>query len=429
MADSPSVVTMRLLAGLAWSLAVAYGADDPQLVLRRALDDVRLTTHRIPNYTCVETVERNYYSPLANNLPRACHVILEQRLHPTPDLVLKFRSTDRLRFDVAMLPKGEIFSWVGASHFDDRGIAQLVRSGPMGTGAFGSFLTVVFDQDVKEFAYQRTIEEGGRKLMEYAFDVPAADSHYRVQVDDYWTHTPYSGTFRVDAASGTVVTFAARTGELPEAAGSCMTATALDLSKVHIGTSEFLLTQKARQRFVAPDGREIENTTTFANCREYLGESTVRFETVAPGPDPHVKGAEQPRVFSPGLRFQLALEHPIDSTTAAAGDSFEARLVAPLRDSRQRLTVPTGALVRGRILRVEAIHTNPAELVIVFRPEEVDVGNRTISIRAMPDSSDKGKRIPIELPERGEENARVFRFAGDRVVVPLFFRSDWRTVP
>jgi hypothetical protein len=424
------MVTTRLLAGLVWSLAAARAADDPQLVLRRAIDDVRLTTNRIPNYTCVETVERNYYAPLANNLPRACRVILEQRLHPTPDLLLKFRATDRLRFDVAMVPKGEIFSWVGASRFEDRGIAQLVRSGPMGTGAFGSFLTVVFDQDVKQFIYQRTIEEDGRKFLEYAFDVPAGDSHYRVQVDDFWIHTPYSGTFQVDAATGTLARFAARTGELPEAAGSCLTSTALELAKVRIGTGEFLLTQKARQRFVAPDGREIENTTTFANCREYLGESTVRYETAEPGPANRVRAEEEvPRAFSSGLRFQLALDRPIDSTTAAAGDPFEARLVAPLRDSRQRLTAPASALVRGRILRMEAIHTNPGELVMVLRPEEVQVGNRAIAIRAMPDSSGKGKRIPIEMPEPGEDHAGVFRFAGDRVVVPLYFRSDWRTVP
>jgi hypothetical protein len=420
---------MRSMVVLVWSVAAARAADDPQLVLRRALDDARLTTHKIPNYTCVETVERNFYAPLASNLPRACRVILEQRLHPSPDLVLRFRSTDRLRFDVAMLPQGEIFSWVGASRFEDRGIAQLVRRGPMGTGAFGSFLTVVFDQDVKEFVFQKVIEEDRRKFLEYAFDVPAADSHYRVQVDDFWIHTPYSGTFQVDAASGTVVRFAARTAELPEAAGSCMTDTALELAKVHIGTSDFLLTQKARQRFIAPNGQEIENTTTLADCREYLGESKVTFETSDPGPAPHKRPAEErPRVFSPGLRFGLALARPIDSTTAAAGDGFEARLVTPLRDSRNGLAAAAGALIRGRIVRVEAIHTKPAELVMVLRPETVEVGNRAVEIRAMPDSSGKGKRTPIELPEPGEEHAGVFRFAGDRVVVPLFFRSDWHTL-
>jgi len=228
-------------------------------------------------------VERDYYTPLANNnLRRACSVILEQRRHPTLDMTLRLQATDRLRLDVAMIERGEIFSWPGASRFEDGGIAALVRSGAMGTGAFASFLTVVFGQDVKRFTYAGSVEEDGRKFLEYAFDVPAADSHYRVQVRDSWIHTPYSGTVLVDAATERVVRLAARTAELPEAAESCMTHSVLDLDMVRIGSAEFLLTKRAHQRFISPDGREIENTTTFADCREYLGESTVRFETAKP---------------------------------------------------------------------------------------------------------------------------------------------------
>jgi hypothetical protein len=424
----------RFLPALAWCLGMAHAADDPLAALDRATNIVLATTRKIPNYTCVETVERNYYNPLASNLRRACSVILEQRLHPTLDLTLRLHSTDRLRFDVAMLQRGEIFSWVGASRFEDEdhGISGLVRSGPIGTGAFASFLSLVFDQDVRKFVYKGTVEEDGRKLLEFAFDVPAADSHYRVQVRDSWIHTPYSGTFLVDPAADTVVRLTAHTAEMPPASGSCMTTTTLNFAMVRIGKAEFLLTKNARQRFVAPDGRETENTTTFADCREYLGESTVTYETVEPAAARAREKAvaKKPRAFSPGLRFRLVLDRAIDSSTAAAGDSFEARLLSPLRDSRQKLTAPAMALVRGRILRMQAFHTNPAEVVMVLRPETVQVGDAVIALPSMRDfSANRGKRVAIELPEPGEDHAGVFHFAGDRVVIPAFFRSDWRTVP
>jgi hypothetical protein len=212
MADCPPVT--RILAGLVCGLGILYAAEDPAAVLERTRENIRLATRRIPNYTCIETVERNYYVPLANNLRRACSVILEQRRHPTPDLELRLHSTDRLRFDVAMLAAGEIFSWPGASHFEG-GVTSLVRKGPIGTGAFASFLTVIFEQDASKFVYLGPVEQGGARLLEYAFDVPAAHSHYRVQVRDSWIYTAYSGTFMVDAATHTVVRMSVRRPSCP----------------------------------------------------------------------------------------------------------------------------------------------------------------------------------------------------------------------
>jgi hypothetical protein len=204
----------------------------------------------------------------------------------------------------------------------------------------------------------------------------------------------------------------------------------MEFAEVRIGTAEFLLTNSAHQRFVLPDGREIENTTTLANCREYAGESRVTYDTPEPQPSMRAAAApDKPRAFAAGLRFRLSLVRPIDSATAAAGDSFEARLVAPLRDSRQRLVAPAASLVRGRILRVEAFHTKPREVVLVLRPEAVQAGDAIIALSAVPDFPViNRKKIAIELPEPGEESAGVFRFGGDRAVMPALSRSDWRTV-
>lgn len=127
---------MRYALIFTWAVGIAVGAEyDPTEVLRRATGRVLSSAKEIPNYTCVETVSRDYLVPAAASLPRACSVLLEQRQFPTPDLVLWLFSTDRLRLDVTMTRKGEIYSWSGASRFDDASVDHVVRSGPFGTGS------------------------------------------------------------------------------------------------------------------------------------------------------------------------------------------------------------------------------------------------------------------------------------------------------
>ena len=66
--------------------------------------------------------------------------------------------------------------------------------------------------------------------------------------------------------------------------------------------------------------------------------------------------------------------------------------------------------------------------------ESVNVTGSKLQLAAVRDLSrelakQKGKaHIEIPLPLPSEKNAGVFRFAGDQVVVPRGYRSDWRTV-
>ena len=106
--------------------------DDAQAVLERATAKVLDSNRRVPNYTCVETVSRQCFRPVAVQLPHACQAILEIRRHPTPDFSLQHFMTDRLRLDVAMIRHGEIFSWAGASRFNDHFMDRTVGYGPLG---------------------------------------------------------------------------------------------------------------------------------------------------------------------------------------------------------------------------------------------------------------------------------------------------------
>ena len=426
-----------------WAAAAAQGADhDPIQVLRRVTAKVRQTGSRLPNFTCVETVDRNYFHPGAAELQRSCYVILEQRNHPTLDLVLHPYSSDRLRLDVALVKRGEIFSWAGASQFDEDGIDHLVREGPMGTGAFAGFLIVIFTADVKMFTYAREVVVDGRDLMEYSFRVSRENSHYRVRVRTSWDFTGYSGSFQVDPETDEVVHLMVQTDELPAASGMCMTTSYLDYATVPIGSSQFLLPTRVRQHWVDPFGKETDNTTTFSACREYKGESTLIFSE-----DPATLSAAPPASTPPprpsvdplpdvaaGLRLKLELTSPIDTDTAAAGDKFSARLIEPLKDAHSTMVADKGTVVEGRLLRVENFR-NPPHLIVVLRPSRLLIKGTLYRLacvrdweREMQENRRKNKGVEIQLPLRGEERSGVFRFEGSHVVLPKGFRSEWRTV-
>jgi len=438
MVNGRAVSAVHGLLALALSLRFAAGAEyDPAEVLRRATEKIMANESRLPNYTCVETVTRDFFRAAATTVPRECSVLMKQKQHPTPDVPLWPVLTDRLRLDVTMVQRGEIFSWVGGSQFEDAGIEHMVHNGPIGTGAFGGFLDVVFRSDAPKFTFEKYVLVEGRALLEYSFEVPKASSHYKVQLDDSWVFTGYSGTIQVDPETAGMVRMTVQTAELPAITGECMSITGLDFGMAQIGNERFVLPARARQRFVNRNGQEVENNTTFANCREYRSESTISFAREQPvtGVGEAIAPAKSPTVPE-GLRFALELTTPIHADTAAAGDPFAGRLTGPLRDAQRRVLARAGSLVEGRLLRVEIFHVPPVEVIVVLKPLTLEVNGSKVRFAAVRDSTrvwavvrNKGKKgVNLALPLPGEEHAGVFEFMGEHVVVRKGMRSDWRTV-
>ena len=387
---------------------------------------------RMPSYTCVETVARDYYWPAASTLTRACPILMELRRHPTPDMVLRLAMSDRLRLDVTLAGQREIFSWVGARSFNDSTIDHVVHEGPIGTGAFGGFLSIIFKQDVHEFHFERDVEEKGRHLLEYSFAVSKQTSSYKVKVPAAWVSAGYTGSILVDPAAAEVVRLTVQTAELPEATRCCQISLDLNLQAVTIGSGRFLLPAGARQYYVMENGEEAENTITFDGCREYRGESTVTFAPPdAPADGSTAKTEEAPLRLFPNQRFAFELTTPITALTVAAGDPIAGKLVTPLLTERRSTRARAGSRVEGHLLRVSRRHLAPADTIVVIQLESVEIGGVKVPLAAVRDWSkvfaDRRKRQDIVLPQPWEKNAGVFRFEGDAPVIRNF-RSDWLTV-
>jgi hypothetical protein len=430
-----AVRTLRCAAMLVCAATVTTAAEsDPAKLLQRVAIKVRVLSATLPNYTCVETVNRNYYKPKAAAHAPSCAVVLEQRRHPALDAALRLVLTDRLRLDVALTGRGEIYSWVGASKFEDADVSRVVHMGPIATGSFGALLAIVFGQDPKTFHFEKHVLADRRDLMEYSFQQSQEDSRYKLKTKESWVYTAYRGTFQLDPETEDVVRLTLETAELPPAAGTCQTATAMEFGLVRIGAGQFLLAKQGQQRFVDINGDEVENTTTFAACREYRGESTITFSQ-EPAPVTHTGGTSAaPSLSVPaGLPFTFELTTPIAADTAAGGDPFAGRLVTALRDQNRKIIAPAHAMVEGRLLRLEIRRTVPAAANLVLNLRTVEIGGVRVPLAAdrnWPRVAD-GKRgkTPVLLPFSWERHAAVFQLAGDHAVMKAGSRSEWLTVP
>src|SRR5450755_224582 len=172
-----------LFIGLASSL-LAQPPVDFTGILAEARKKAMNRMARIPNYTCVQTVNRQYLKrkqqPDPLRLPN-CDQLSGEKHRGAYKLELE--GTDRPRLDVKVSNGVEIGSWAGANQFDQRNIMDLV-GGPFGTGPLGGF-SDIFSNDSVSFRYI----ESANGHHEYAFQVPENTSHYFTRAGNDWVPT------------------------------------------------------------------------------------------------------------------------------------------------------------------------------------------------------------------------------------------------
>ena len=119
-------------------------------------------------------------------------------------------------------------SWPGATRFDARDVDELIRDGPVSTGAFGGYLAGLFGQPGVTFQYNGERIANGKTVFEYRYRVPLEASHFEIKADSAWHPVAYEGDFQIDPKSLELERLTIRTTELPPVAAFCQAATTLD---------------------------------------------------------------------------------------------------------------------------------------------------------------------------------------------------------
>jgi len=95
---------------------------------------------------------------------------------------------------------------------------------------------------------------------------------------------------------------------------------------VRLGDSDLLLVTEGRLNILGISD-EIENHFGYSACHEFVGQSTLTFETPSKPSRPVCDDSNAiAAVFAlpPGVRFKLAFVDSIDTAVAAAGDPIRA---------------------------------------------------------------------------------------------------------
>ena len=289
-------------------------------LLETVREKVLANDRHMPRYTCVETIARTQYSPAGAMFER-----------------------DRLRLDVAVVNGGEMFSWAGAGKFETNEIDKIVRGGASGSGDFGLFLASVFGGAPDAIRF-RGLEHD---LAVFEFNVPLANSTYRYHTTGKDRTIGYNGTFAIDPTDKELRQLVVETDQFPPGETASRVEHTMDYKRVKIGNGDFLLPEVSTMRVLYQTGAKSLNETRYSDCREYVGESTIRFDDDAEPPAaPQPVAKPSPPPLPPKLRLQIGLTTTIDTRTAAAGDAITGVV---LRGPRKN------DVVQGRILRLEQI--------------------------------------------------------------------------
>lgn len=428
----------RLAPILLAAALFAQASRDPAVLLDQARTRLRSMTRRLPLYSCLETVDRTYFQPApeaTRPIPNCSQLDEALRAQAFP---LRLEFTDRLRLEVAVDQGHEIRSWPGPGRFDPRRVDAFIEGpGAIGTGAFGTYLLDIFDNPGTRFQFSGERNVDGHTALEYLFRVPEAASHYQSKAGATWQTTGYSGSFQLDGETLDLHQLVIRTDELPAATSLCQASTTLDYQRVRIGDGDLLLPRQSRMLAVSRNAVETENLITFSGCREYQAESEILFDM-----DPAVADAathasvRAPLVLPIGLPITLELAAPIDTDNAAAGDPISAKVIKPVkRPGSGEILIPAGAIVRGRVARLEH-HISPEPyFLIALTFNRLEVGGISSPFAARLDQgSELARRLGADLMPRGSGAAAwsngVFLFATtkNRHVIPAGYQSNWFTL-
>jgi hypothetical protein len=287
--------------------------------------------NRMPNYTCTETVERSRRS-------KATH---------------KYQMLDTIRLEVALVNGKEMFGWPGSTKFEDRDLRDFVTEGAIGNGSFALHARAIFGGEATRFIYQGPGAADDKTWVRFDYDVPLFRSGYTLKVGDASARVAYHGSFDADPKSFDLQRIEVIADLIPAELHLDRTISTVYYARTKIGAGEFLLPTGSEMTMVNVDGTEDRNQIRFASCRQFSGESVVRFDDAPDSATDAPKPPEISEIVLPGgLGLTLALTEEFELANAAKGDPIHARLQNDLK-WKGRVLIPKNAIASGRIVRIE----------------------------------------------------------------------------
>jgi len=411
------VVSRALSGGLIIGVAALWAQESPlapeTLLLSRVKYEMSKSLTRLPNYTCLQTIERSRRQGSSK----------------------KFQLSDVVRLEVALVEGKEMFSWPGARKFEQVEITKMVAGGAIGNGNFALHARSVFASNAPTYKFEGDTEIDGRKAWRYSYIVPQFRSGYTIRSGENSAVVGYRGTFIVEADTLDVRSLEVIAENIPAHIQIRSSKDSMQYARVRIADGDYLLPKGSELHMIGINGDESRNTTRLTGCRQYSGESTLSFgdpdSTPAPAEvPPAVERVELPE----GLIVYTTLAAKIETGKSAVGDPVTALVAADVKRKGQ-LLVPKGARVTGRLARIEKRHGGFEGFWIELRMETIEFGNKSGDFHGRLESAagltgyQPVMRGAGQMMVTAEEAPGVggFLVRGGKVELPVGLRMTWRT--
>jgi hypothetical protein len=333
------------------------------LNLSRIRAKMRESVDLAPHYTCLETVARSH-RPLGKT---------------------DFRPVDTLRLEVTRIGHQEFYSWPNARRFEENS-GEIVGAGTISTGEYSSHAFDVFANSATQIQFVGEESYRGHVALRYDFRLASFASRWTLTYAGRSGVVASYGSFWADRNTLDVIRLDDYADQIPAALPITSTTSQIDYATVRIGETAVHLPQSAQLRVGVPDG-EDRNVIEFSQCRPYATESVIRFDDAGPTIESASRTAPQDITLAPNLTLALQLSQSIDSKTSLEGDTILARVAADVREHRQ-VIISKGALVRGRVRRLERYSDPVPNFIVGLEFVEIEEGEKHWIFRARLDRVD-----------------------------------------
>lgn len=225
-------------------------------------DKVRLVMTGVPNYTCLETIDRAKRTP------------------PLRDFI----PIDKTRLEVSVVGGKEMFARPGARSFDDKDVTSLVTDGLIGSGMFAGLARTLFVKDKGTLRYKGKETLNGHASVRYSFRLTRQESGFNVEVNKRVEPLGFKGSFWFDPATLDLLRLEANLDALPVELNVEEASIRTSYARTHIGNSDALLPTGSELTVTYLSGATYRDAIEFYGCHEYGSESKINFDAPSATP-------------------------------------------------------------------------------------------------------------------------------------------------
>ena len=234
--------------------AGASGQSPGEGQLARFQAKVRQDMTGIPNYTCLETIEREHRGQYSD-----------------------FKPVGMVRLEVSIVAGKELFAKPGG-RFEDRNVASLVPGGAIGSGMFAAFARDLFVKGKGTLSYRREEKLVGHGAsVRYDFHVGQQESVLRLEIENVSEIVAAKGSFWFDPVSLDLIRLDVYGDHMPNELNLAEAVTRTDYARTRIGDSDALLPKRSEMTLTSFFGPAYRDVIEFSQCHQYRAESTIDF--------------------------------------------------------------------------------------------------------------------------------------------------------